>query len=104
MQLLKDLGLKKLPSVNLKCDNQVALYIAANLVFHERTKHIEVDLHFVRDKVVEGLIKPSYVPTHLQLVDLLTKITSVSQHQKLLVKMGVRNSPTSHLEGECKGS
>lgn len=101
VSLLKDLGLKKLPPVDLKCDNQAALFIAANPVFHERTKHIEVDLHFVRDKVQDGLIKPSYVSTRLQLADVLTKVTNVSHHHKLLSKIGVASNLTSHLEGEC---
>lgn len=94
VNLLKDLGLKKLPPVDMKCDNQAALYIAANPVFHERTKHIEVD-HFVRDKVKESLIKPSYVPTRWQLADILTKVPSVDQHHRLLSKMVVQSSPHS---------
>lgn len=51
VSLLKDLGIQKVAPVDLKCDNQTVLYIAANLVFHERTRHIEINLHFIRDKI-----------------------------------------------------
>ncbi|GKB81856.1 reverse transcriptase, RNA-dependent DNA polymerase, partial [Tanacetum coccineum] len=63
VSMLKDLGIKNLEHVDLYCDNQVALYISANLVFHARTKHIEVECHYVRDQLKAGVIKPSYVHT-----------------------------------------
>ncbi|XP_043721119.1 uncharacterized mitochondrial protein AtMg00810-like [Telopea speciosissima] len=47
--LLRDIGLPHRPLVPLYCDNQAALHIAANLVFYERTKHIEIDCHLVRE-------------------------------------------------------
>jgi len=56
VRLLEDLGVSKLTPVQLNCDNQSALHIARNLVFHERTKHIEIDCHFTRDKVLESLL------------------------------------------------
>jgi len=89
VSLLQKLGVSQLKPVTLHCDNQFALHIARNPVFHERTKHIEVDCHFTRDKVMEGLIQLSYLPTHSQLADVLTKILPSHQHWHLLTKLGM---------------
>lgn len=86
--LLKDLGLTNLPPTVLKCDNHAALAIAANPVQHERTKHVEIDCHYVRDQVKAGTIVPQHVSSSDQVEDILTKILSVKQHQKLVTKLG----------------
>lgn len=63
IRLLEELGITNLKPVTLHCDNQSAIHIAKNLVHREKTKHIEIDVHFTRDKVLEGLLQISYLPT-----------------------------------------
>ncbi|GJS25842.1 cysteine-rich receptor-like protein kinase 8 [Tanacetum coccineum] len=79
--LLKDLGIKYLGPVDFKCDNQAAIYIAANPIFHVRTKHIEVDCHYVRNQVKPGIVKPSYVPSKAQVGDVLPKFIHIHNLQ-----------------------
>lgn len=87
VRLLEELGVTNLKHVTLHCDNQSALYIAKNLVFHEMTKHIEIDSHFTRDKVLEGLIQLTYLPTRNQLANVFTKIIPSAQFNNLLSKL-----------------
>ena len=60
--LLRDLGISQKPSV-LFCDNLSALHMTINLVYHGRSKHVELDYHFIREKVALGNIVTKYVST-----------------------------------------
>ena len=73
----------------LSCDNASTIALANNPINHARTKHIEIDCHFVRDKIKNGQVKPCYVPTRLQLADILTKGLSKVLHYGCLSKLGI---------------
>ena len=88
-RLLNELTISSVCPIPVRCDNQAAIYIAKNPVFHERTKHIELDCHFVREKLMAGLISLHHIPTKRQLADVLTKPLTGVLHRDLIGKLGV---------------
>ncbi|KAK3027433.1 hypothetical protein RJ639_042073 [Escallonia herrerae] len=86
--LLDEISLKPPLPAKLWCDNQAALHIASNLVYHERTKHNEVDCHFIREKILDNLISTSFVKTGEQLGDILTKSLNGTRAEYFCNKLG----------------
>ncbi|GJV85459.1 ribonuclease H-like domain-containing protein [Tanacetum coccineum] len=87
--LLGDVGVKNLLPVVMYCDNSSALQIAANLVFHEKSKHFEIDVHLVREKVASGVIKTKKIHTSQQIADIRTKGLDIEQLNMLCEKLGM---------------
>lgn len=87
--LLGDLGLPIESPVPIHCDSQASLHIAKNLIFHERTKHIEIDCHYLRECLNSGLISLHFVPSSAQLTDIMTKALPRQPYYGILHKLGV---------------
>jgi hypothetical protein len=88
-QLLEDMGITIEGPTKLCCDNKSAIYIAKNHTFHERTKHIEMDCHYVREAYLKGVIDLPYVTSEYQLADFFTKALCAPRFNFLLGKLSV---------------
>ena len=89
--LLQDLRVPFTSPALLYCDNRSTLHLAANPLFHERSKHIEIDCHVVREKLKAGLIHLLPIKTHSQVTNICTKALPPRMFQHLLCKLGLVN-------------
>jgi len=91
--LLQELHIPLSKATVVYCDNVSAVYMTANLVHHRRTKHIEIDIHFVREKVALGEVRVLHVPSSHQFADIMTKGLSVQLFDEFKSSLGVRQAP-----------
>ncbi|CAL5358524.1 unnamed protein product [Camellia sinensis] len=89
--LLRDLGINHTDSMRLYCDNKAAINIAHNPVQHDRTKHVEIDRHFIKEKLTSGIICMPFVRSGDQLADVLTKGLGIKPFRDILDKLGMRD-------------
>ena len=87
--LLSELHLYCGSPLQLYCDNQAAINMVNNPVHHDRTKHVEIDRHFIKEKLDEGILQISFVKSGDQLADVLTKGVNVVSFMKICSKMGL---------------
>ncbi|PKU87871.1 Retrovirus-related Pol polyprotein from transposon TNT 1-94 [Dendrobium catenatum] len=90
-RLAEELQLHQPSPTNIYCDNLSAIAIAKNPVFHARTKHIEIDFHFIRQQIANGSISIQHIPSQDQVADILTKPFSSSRFEFLCSKLSIRS-------------
>ena len=93
--LLKDLGFSQHRPTPLHADNTSVIRIIENPIFHKRTKHNEVDCHFIRDEYLRYVITLPFVSSALQIADIFTKGLPQPRHQFLIDKLMLVDSPAS---------
>ena len=97
---MKELSLAPSRKCRLYCDNKAAISISENPVQHDRTKHVEVDRHFIKENIEGGIVELPFVRSEDQLADILTKAVNKRFFENVLCKLSI-GDPTTQFEGEC---
>lgn len=100
LHLLQDFSFPHSNLVTIFCDNQSVIYIITNMVFHKRTKYIEMDCHLVRDKVQDTIVHLQPIQSSKQVADIFTKTLHPGLFNSLVSKLDLINIHSS-LRGVC---
>ena len=93
-KLLNELHLPQKKTCKLFCDDKAAISISRNPVQHDRTKHVEIDRHFIKEKLEKKIISLPFVRSKDQQADILTKAVTLKTFEQTLCKLGIDNQKT----------
>ena len=88
-RVLSELGQTSSSPILMMCDNQATISIAKNPMHHDMTKHVEIDKHFIIEKMTSETVKLNYVPTKHQTADILTKALPRPNFEDFTCKLGL---------------
>jgi hypothetical protein len=89
-QILSEFGFQHQHLTSLWCDNQSAIKLAKDPVQHQRSKHIELHMHFIRKLIHDQVIEVLFFPTEDQVADIFTKSLTEAKFSKLRSMLGVQ--------------
>jgi hypothetical protein len=93
-RLLSEIGFAPNSEMNLYCDNKATIEISQNPIQHDKTKHIEIDRHFIKQNLEEKVIRFPFVRSEDQLANMLTKAVSNKNFHSSLDKLGIKDIST----------
>jgi hypothetical protein len=99
-KLLTNLFDHEMDPTTIHCDNQSCVKLSENLVFHDRSKHIEIKYHYIRDMVQRNTVHVQYLPTHEQIANIFTKPLAKIMFKYFRERLGLVEN-ASLVEREC---
>jgi hypothetical protein len=99
-KIMNDLFNHEMDATTIHCDNQSRVNLSENPMFHDKSKHIEITYHYIRDMVQRKIVHMQYFPTHEQIIDIFTKPLAKTKFKYFHERLGLVES-ASLAEREC---